>query len=101
MKTMSGLIAVVGATLLTAGWRGRVGRETALLGAGSAAALGWADVYYVARGRISKVYLLDVAAELPFLAGWATFARREGRAGRDRRGVGSATAVRPLGELPA
>ncbi|BDG10196.1 hypothetical protein [Anaeromyxobacter paludicola] len=71
VKTIGGLIAVVGATLLVAGLRGRPPREVAVLGAGAAAAISLADVVFVKRGRISKVYLLDVAAEAPFLAGWA------------------------------
>ncbi len=74
VKTMGGLIAVVGATLLAAARRREITRQTAMLGAASAAALALADVCYVARGRISKVYLLDVLAETPFLVGWAAFA---------------------------
>ncbi len=82
VKTIGGLIAVVGATLLAAGWRGRVTLETALLGAAGAAALSLADVTYVARGRISRVYLLDVVAEAPFLAAWLRFARAARTTGR-------------------
>ena len=81
VKTIGGLIAVVGATLLAAGWRGRVTGEVAALGAASAATLAVADVHFVRRGRISPVYLLDVAAEAPFLLGWAARGlwRRRGR----------------------
>jgi hypothetical protein len=79
VKTIGGLIAVVGATLLAAGRRGRVTREIRLLGAASAAALTVADVVFVRRKRISRVYLLDVAAEAPFLAAWAVSTRRAGR----------------------
>lgn len=71
VKTIGGLIAVVGGTLLLAGWRGRPSREIAVLGAAAAATLSIADVVFVSRGRISKVYLLDVLAEMPLLAGWA------------------------------
>jgi uncharacterized membrane protein len=74
VKTIGGLIAVVGGTLLVAGWRRKVTRELALLGAASASTLSWADIYFVAKGRISKVYLLDVVAEAPFLAAWAAYA---------------------------
>jgi hypothetical protein len=89
VKTIGGLIAIVGGTLLAAGWRGRVTREIALLGAASATALAWADVYFVAKGRISKVYLLDALAEAPFLAGWTAFALR---ARRERRVAAGAPA---------
>jgi hypothetical protein len=74
VKTVGGLIAIVGGTLLTAGARGALSREIVGLGAGSAAALAWADIFFVSSGRISKVYLLDVLAEVPFLAGWVSFA---------------------------
>jgi hypothetical protein len=73
VKTIGGLIGLVGATLLAAGWRGRVTPEVALLGAGSATALAWSDIYFASKGRISKMYLLDVLAEAPFLAGWAAY----------------------------
>lgn len=74
VKTIGGLIAVVGATLAVAGWRGRVTPEIALLGAAGAAALCAADLRYATRGRISKVYLLDALAEAPFVAGWLGWA---------------------------
>ncbi len=79
VKTIGGLIAVVGATLLSAGWRGKVTREIQLLGLASAAALSTADVLFVRRGRISRVYLLDVLAEAPFVAAWALSRRAQGR----------------------
>lgn len=69
VKTMGGLIAVVGGTLIAAGMRGRQ-RETALLGASSASALAASDVIYASRGVISKVYLVDAAAELTIVALW-------------------------------
>ena len=81
VKTIGGLIAVVGATLTVAGLRRRVTPEVRLLGAASAAALSAADVWFVRRGRISKVYLLDVVAEAPFLAAWALAGRRGRGAG--------------------
>jgi hypothetical protein len=91
VKSIGGLIAVIGGTLLAAGLRGRVTKETALLGIASAAALSWSDIHYVSQRRISRVYLLDVVAEAPFLLGWALWAA----AGRRRRGheveVGSVT----------
>jgi len=82
VKTTGGLIAVVGGTLLLSARRREPTREMALLGAAGAVALAWADVLFVARGKISKVYLLDVLAEAPFLAGWAIASLE-----RRRRGV--------------
>jgi hypothetical protein len=81
VKTIGGLIAVVGATLL-AGGRRRTEPELGFLGAAAAAALVTADVVFVRRGRISRVYLLDVAAEAPFLIGWATYAAWRSRSSR-------------------
>jgi hypothetical protein len=85
VKTIGALIATVGATLVAAGVKRRVTPEVALLGAASAATLSFADIFFVSRRRISKVYLLDVVAEAPFLAGWAAhaFAAR----GRPAEGV--------------
>ncbi len=79
VTTIGGLIAVVGATLLSAGWRGKVTREIHLLGAAGAAALSAADVWFVRRGRISRVYLLDEVAEAPILAAWALARRSAGK----------------------
>ncbi|HZZ83477.1 MAG TPA: hypothetical protein VFE30_02980 [Anaeromyxobacteraceae bacterium] len=82
VKTIGALIAIVGGTLLASARRGEPAPEVALLGAAGAAALSCADAVFVARGRISPVYLLDVLAESPFLAGWAAYAL--GRRRRER-----------------
>jgi hypothetical protein len=42
-----------------------------LVAAGSAAALATIDVVYVAKRRISPVYLLDAIAEIALVAAWA------------------------------
>lgn len=76
VKTVGGLIAVVGGVLTLAGLRGRVGPETTSLAMGSAAFLSAIDVTYVSKRRISRVYLLDAAAELGLVALWATALRR-------------------------
>ena len=36
----------------------------------NAAGLALVDVWFVARGRISKIYLADAAAEVALVAGW-------------------------------
>ncbi|HEX8692084.1 MAG TPA: hypothetical protein VF746_06680 [Longimicrobium sp.] len=75
VKTVGGLVGVIGGVLAAAGARRRVTPEIAWLGAGSAAVLAGIDVWYVARRRIPPVYLLDAAAEALLSAGWASAAR--------------------------
>ncbi len=71
VKTVGAMIAAIGGTLLSAGWRRRVVPEEVALAVGSAAALTAVDVLYVARRRISPVYLLDAVAETALVAAWA------------------------------
>jgi len=70
VKTVGALITVVGITLLGAARRQRMTPEMAVLGAGSAASLAAIDVVYVARRRISPIYLLDAVAEIGIIFGW-------------------------------
>jgi hypothetical protein len=51
--------------------------ELLLLGMGSAAGLAAVDVIYVAKKRISPVYLLDALLETFFIAGWRLLWRRK------------------------
>lgn len=76
VKTVGVLVWVIGASLLAAGRRPRPDPPTALLAAGSAAGLGAIDVIYAARGRISRVYLLDAVLETLLVAAWLTTAWR-------------------------
>jgi hypothetical protein len=71
VRTVGILVGVVGGVLTWAGIRQRVSPELALLAAGSAAGLGAIDIVYVARKRISPVYLLDAAVEAVLIALWA------------------------------
>lgn len=73
-KTTGGLIAAVGVALI-AGARARPTRALHWLGVGSALALGISDVVYTLRGRISKAYLADAAAEGVIVGGWALASR--------------------------
>lgn len=68
LQTMGGLIAATGASLIVAGRERGARRTRSMLAALSALALGIADVYFVARRRISKVYLADAAVEGGFAA---------------------------------
>ena len=82
VKTVGVLVTVIGAVLTLAGVRRRTTSEVALLAAGSAAGLAAVDVVYVAKRRISPVYLLDAVAELGLVLAWI----RAHRAGPLTRG---------------
>jgi hypothetical protein len=70
LKTVGVMAGVMGATLLAAAREPRITRPVRVLGVGSALAFAGVDVWYVARRRISPVYLLDAAAELALIAAW-------------------------------
>jgi len=70
VKTVGVLVMTIGATLGLATRADRTTPEIALLGAGSAGALAAIDIVYVAKRRISPVYLLDAVAELVLAAAW-------------------------------
>ena len=71
LKTVSALVGVIGTALGVAAVRGRPTLETEVLAVGSALSLTAVDVVYVARRRISPVYLLDAALEMACVVGWA------------------------------
>ena len=71
-QTVGALIAVIGLTLGTAGRQERV-VDTAsirILALGTALSLAAIDIVFVARRRISSIYLADAAAELAIVAAW-------------------------------
>ena len=72
VRTVAGLLMVIGAALLIGARPGAGGPEAALvvLGMGSAATLMVVDLVYVRRGTIPRIYLADAAAELLLIAGW-------------------------------
>lgn len=70
VKTVGVLIAVVGSVLVLAGLRREETDEIPVLAIGSAAGLAAIDGIYVARRRISPIYLLDAAAEIALVAAW-------------------------------
>jgi hypothetical protein len=75
VKTVGGLLAVTGLVLGRAALRkeGEEGSfDLALIGAGEAGALAAVALVYVAEDRISPVYVLDAAAQLAIVAGWAS-----------------------------
>jgi hypothetical protein len=71
VKTVGALVAVIGCALALASGRRQLAPEVVLVAAGSAAALATIDTVYVAKRRISPVYLLDAVAEIALVAGWA------------------------------
>jgi hypothetical protein len=70
VKTVGGLLAVVGGSLWRAADRQRITPEMAAVGAGTATVLAAIDFVYVKRRRISPVYLLDGLANLILVLGW-------------------------------
>ncbi len=70
VRTLGGLIAAVGAALVVGSFDEKPSRGLAVLGIGSAVALGLADVIFASRGRISKAYYGDAAAEAGVVASW-------------------------------
>jgi hypothetical protein len=72
VQTVGALVTVSGGALLSAVSARRVTPETVGLAAGCAAGLAAIDVVYVARGRISPVYLADAVLEVGALAALAS-----------------------------
>ena len=70
VKTVGALVATTGAVLIGANRKRRITAEIALLAAGNAGALAIIDGVYVAKGRISPVYLLDAVPEVGLVAAW-------------------------------
>ena len=68
--TVGSLVGAIGASLAAAASRGSISPETRILGTGAAAGLAAIDAVYVARRRISPVYLIDAALQAALLAGW-------------------------------
>ncbi len=75
VKTAGVLITTIGAVLGLAARRGEATPEIALLAVGSAAGLAGIDVVYVAKKRISPIYLLDAVGEIVLIALWVALWR--------------------------
>lgn len=85
VRTVALLLMVIGTVLTVAGFGKRTGPESPLLGAGSAATLAGIDIVYAARGRISRIFLLDALVELGFVVAWAWTSRfRPAEGGQER-----------------
>lgn len=82
VKTVCLLLISVGAVIGQAGRKDRITPEIVGLGILSAASLTVIDFWYVAKGRIRWVYLLDAIGNLGLIAGWiAAILAKEKEAG--------------------
>lgn len=70
VKTVGGLLAVIGSSLIAGGAVRGPSRAMRVLGLGSAAVLALVDVVYASRGRISKIYFADAALQIAIGAAW-------------------------------
>jgi tetrahydromethanopterin S-methyltransferase subunit C len=77
VKTVGVLVSVIGATLWVGGTRRQIAPELKLLATGSAAGLTGIEIVYVAKRRISPIYLLDAALEAVIVAYWKTASSRQ------------------------
>lgn len=68
VKTVASMILAVMATHVRALREHRTAEAARVAGVGAGIALGWAATWYPLRGRISRVYWLDAAAEMTFVA---------------------------------
>ena len=82
VKTVGLLITVIGAVLLVAARRGRIGPEVVLLAVGSAGGLAAVDMIYALSDRISDIYLMDAIAEIGLVILWIVAWLRRGSAER-------------------
>jgi hypothetical protein len=71
VRTVGGLLTVVGGVLLQASRRNRITPEITMVAVGTSAVLTGIDVVYTAKRRIRLVYLLDAVANIGLMVGWA------------------------------
>jgi hypothetical protein len=76
-QTVGAVVAAIGGGLAQAAAGREVAPEVRTIACGSAAGLALVDLVFVARRRISPVYLLDAVAEAGLIAAWAR-ARKHG-----------------------
>lgn len=79
VRTVAVLVLAIGATLLLAAWRLRVGPEVVLLAVLGAVGLGVLEVVYVVDGTLRPVYAADAALEFLLAGAWGAAAWRAGR----------------------
>lgn len=79
VKTVGALVGVLGGVLTASSARKEPAEDLAQVAIGSAAALAAVDVIYVAKKRISPIYLLDAVAETILIVGWNLSKARDGK----------------------
>lgn len=99
VKTVGLLVTAIGTTLFRAGCRRDVHPDVAALAGLSAAALATIDVVFVARRRISPVYLLDAGPEVALAAWWGGYKRMAARR-EDESSSGGPPQVPDEGAIP-
>jgi hypothetical protein len=77
VRTVGGMLAVVGAVIGLAGWRERLTPEIRFLAIGSSVVLTAIDIVYTSRRRISRVYLLDALANVTLIGSWVAALRHD------------------------
>ena len=65
VKTFGALVGSIGGTLLVGAVESPRSRMLRALGLGSAAVIGLAEIIYVGKGRIARIYLVDAMIEGP------------------------------------
>ena len=70
VRTVGGLLTVIGVVIAGASIRDRITAEIRWLGFGASSVLAAITVVYTAKGRIRPIYLLDAGANLAFMARW-------------------------------
>ncbi len=70
VRTVGGLLSVIGLVIASASIRHRITTEIRWLGFGTSSVLAAITVVYTAKGRIRPIYLLDAGVNLVFMARW-------------------------------
>jgi hypothetical protein len=70
--TVAVLILAISLSILAAAWRRRAVFEVAVLGMAAATGLAIVDVFYVTRGIIEPIYLVDAVLQAVFIVAWGS-----------------------------
>jgi len=70
VRTVGLLVAIIGAALFISGFRNELRTEQLMLALLTPMTLAAVDVYYVVKGQIGKIYLLDALAEIAIIFAW-------------------------------
>jgi hypothetical protein len=73
VRTVGGLLTVVGAVIAVADVRNRLTPEIRWLAVGTSSVLAIIDAVYTTRNRIHRIYLLDAVANALLIGGWLVY----------------------------